>query len=178
METLPHVLRESQFRRFERFIAEAVNAYPKALNLSKNTLGLSPTSFAARLRDAKASYSKNNWPSVTIDRERFISLEDNLNVSQLDNGDILFGSAEAIRRLKAKSNEIEVEIPIIESMSPERSLHLADLPLKGFLMLLSHKRLLQPRIKVLGLTDTEAQSFQSQFDISLDKHEDGSYILI
>ena len=177
MQTLPHVLRESQFRRFERFIAEAVATYPRVLNCTKNALGLSPTSFAARLRDAKASYSKNNWPSVSIDRERFMALENDLNVSQLDDGTVLFGAAESIRQLKTQDSEPQVDIPIVD-LSSERSIHVADLPLKGFLMLLSHKRLLQPRLKVFGITDTEAQAFQSQFDISLDKHEDGSYILI
>jgi len=168
--TLPHRFRESSFRKYEHFITQAVNAYPKCVAVYPQSLGIASATFACRCRDAITSYRQHRWIS-TIDDRKFNDVGVLLVVSERDNGSILIGSREAMHTPKHSVRDYvaATETPV---------LHLDTKAEKDFLMLLSHKRLIAPQLHLTGLNDEEALSYQAQYDIALNRHSDSVYVLI
>lgn len=168
--TLPHRFRESSFRKYEHFLTQAVNAYPKTIAVWPRSLGLSPVTFACRCRDAITSYKQHRWDS-TINAAKFREVADLLIVSERDNGSILIGSREAMMtpRHTAADYIAATDTPVLTLTTKAE---------KDFLMQLSHKRVIMPQLHIVGLTDAEAAVYQGQYDIALNKHSDTVYVLI
>jgi hypothetical protein len=60
---------EKCFRRYERVIADVVRRFPQEVRFRSER---APTTDAARLKDAIASYRKQNWATECIDRKLFL----------------------------------------------------------------------------------------------------------
>lgn len=177
MTELPHRFKEDQFKRYEVYINHAIEAYPHAIKCEPKLFNVSKTTFIARLRDAMKSYNDNKWESA-INRVKFLEAYPKIQVSERTDGTILIGSKEAIKAWMQLDNVTEK----LFHETSDTTLPLTDLSCptnhKEFLMFLSHKRLLLPRLKLIGLLDGEAELYQQTYDISLDKNPDGSYTLI
>ena len=173
---LPQRFRESSFRDYERTIAVAMNSSPVAFKVDPKLAGKAQVTFACRLRDAMKSYKDNNWHSI-LDRENFLLMYESkrLIVSERTDGSILIGSTSAIEQFATSSNGAKVSA--VAEVKDAEILVLTSTDQKNLLMLLSSRRLLAPRLRVFGITDSEAEQFQLDYDIALEKITDG-YILI
>lgn len=169
---IPQRFREEQFRRYEKYIYNAIEAYPQAIKCDPHLFDVATATFVGRLRDAIISYHDNHWQS-TINRAKFISCWGQIQVIQRRDGTILVGPRAATKGWIDQDKVGEVVVP--DEMLD--TLHLTP-ELKPFIMKLSHARMLQPRIKVSGLTDEDVDLFQKQYDIAIDKNLDGTYTII
>lgn len=70
---IPFHRSERNFRRFEDWIAQAVDIHPEPLKVGLEEEGLAPTTVVARLRDAISSFRSNEWESK-VNREKFLRL--------------------------------------------------------------------------------------------------------
>lgn len=106
---IPWRLREDQFRRYETILKNAVERFPLVftVNLRNYNLPTSLVTCAARLRDAKISYSRFNWPS-TIDRVKYLACCDELVVAE-GNGFLMLGRLDEVRAY-AKSQSPQPKI--------------------------------------------------------------------
>ena len=178
-EQLPHRFRESSFRKYEWYIAQAVEAFPATIAVMPRSLGISSITFACRCRDAIKSHRDYNWTPSTVHRGKFEDCAPYLVVSERSDGSILMGSREAIIKhaTDANSGAFSVPAPSEATVSGE-VLTLSTKEQKDLIMLLSHRRLLQPKLFLTGLTDPEVAAYQQRYDIAIDKHDDTTYILI
>ncbi len=174
MQPLPHRYRESQFRRYEHFIARAVSTAPAAILCDPKLFNIAATTFAARLRDAIKSYHDNNWPSSTISRPAFDILYPSLTVAHRADGTVLLGDRNAIRGYQSIGNPA----PIVPEASSIVTISVIHLTAAELIMQLSHRRLLAPRLILTGLTEVDVDTYQQKYDIALDRNEDGTYTLI
>ena len=173
---LPQRFRESSFRDYERPIFAAMNTAPVAYKINPALVNKAQVTFACRLRDAMKSYKDNNWSSI-LDREKFLLMYESkrLMVSERTDGSILVGSQSAIEQFATSSNG--VKNPSVAEVKNAELLILLSMEEKKLLMLLASRRLLAPRLRVFGITDPEAEQFQLDYDVALEKTLDG-YILI
>ena len=174
MNELPHRFRESSFRRYEPFIARAIEAWPNAIKADPSLFNIAQVTFACRCRDAITSLSNNKW-DTTVDMSKFE--KSTLVVSERVDGTVLIGSKQGIANFAGMVKTMEITNPVPETTS-ERIFTLTTKEQKALLMELSSRRLLSPRLFVQGLTDQEVEQYQVEWDVALDKHDDKTYILI
>jgi hypothetical protein len=172
MTQLPQRYRENQFRRYEQIIHNATEQWPAATKCDPTLLNIAQATFVCRLRDAIKSYYDHSWPS-NINRVKFVGIYQEMLVSERVDGTILIGHREAIKNWCAVDNT-----PLMVPETPHDAISVLHLTAAEMIMKLSHLRLLAPRIKLIDLTDIEADDFQQKYDISLDKNLDGSHTLI
>jgi hypothetical protein len=67
-------LRLSQVERYAGFIQQALDNWPRETYF-EIPAGISPVTFAARLRDAVASYRRYRWPGLNIDDAKFNAID-------------------------------------------------------------------------------------------------------
>ena len=170
---LPHRFRESTFRDYEPFInrlvEKAVISWPTCIKIDPSLFSNSHATFVGRLRDALVSYHNHNWPSM-INRNTFERIFPETQVSERTDGTILFGEKGAIKRWN-----IEEKVPVMVDDAPAIVI---DITQPDLFFILSHFRLLTPRIQFTGITDEKAAQLQSSYDIAIDKNPDGTYTLI
>ena len=169
---LPHRYRQDQFRRYETYINHAVEAHPQAVKCDPKLFNIKQITFVARLRDAMRSLWDNQW-NTTINNTKFREIYESIQVTERTDGTILIGTKEAIKGWIQQD-----KIPELTAADSNEILTLKDPQTKELIMWLSHKRLLAPRLKVIGLTDDEVVEFQNNFDVSIDKNPDGSWLLL
>lgn len=96
---LPFCLRESTFRLYEPFIAEAVNHYPDHITI--NPAPLRASTVAARIRDAMLSFERFNWQSSLLTWEDFATNRKLLVVAHGDSN-VVIGPRATISKLHGK----------------------------------------------------------------------------
>lgn len=95
---LPSRLSETSFRRYEPFIKEVVDIFPRPLQVAPSLMGLAPTTFAARFRDAKNSLALYQW-QTDVNLARFMQIQSEIEASH--QGDfVVIGSAETVQQTK------------------------------------------------------------------------------
>ena len=100
---IPWRLRKEQFRRYEEILKRAVEAFPLVYRVNPKDWDLpnALVTCSARLRDAKISFLRYNWPS-TINRQRYLEIEEELIVAE-GTGYLVLGRLDEIRaHFKAK----------------------------------------------------------------------------
>jgi hypothetical protein len=175
-DALPFRLKQSTFRQYEPFLAEAIRQAPKPLNI--NPAPLRPSTFAARLRDAKLSFEKYGWTAS------FTRLE--------------YDEAETVRQLTVSHTEHNVVIgpPKLRGYSPGESIAFRnpnDKRLDGifikkevnpacihaFCLLLGEKLLSGPVILEVGqLSDDTISELEATYDISITLNSSGHTIIV
>lgn len=71
----PYYQSERCFRKYEAILGEAVRAFPKVITKNPANYGMRPTTFVARLRDAKKAFHDNpQWSTALIDRSKLLSI--------------------------------------------------------------------------------------------------------
>lgn len=176
MTEIPHRFSEGQFRRYEKYINYAIEAYPQAIKCDPVSFDVATATFIARLRDAMKSYETYKWPS-TINPEKFTLAYPQIQVIQRVDGTILIGPRMATQQWGKQDGVKEVVVEIINAI-PNTCLLLCTYDEKDLLMRLSHNRWLAPSLKVKGLSYEEAETFQKQYDIAIDDNNDGTFTLI
>ena len=96
---LPHRFREDSFRRYERFISQAVHEYPNPVTFTPSN----SETFSCRMRDAMKSLSTNHWDCPFL--PEFKNVYSDLVVSQ-QGGDVVVGPRNRVRKLE--------EVPVKE----------------------------------------------------------------
>jgi len=177
MNDLPHRFRQDSFRKYEPFIRSAVDAWPNMVKADPAQYNVAQVTFACRLRDAKRSLYEHHWPT-DVDIEKFNKIGFlNIEVSERIDGSVLVGSHEAI----VKYAEATTSMPVATLVPEHSSEHIFTLTTKEqkeLLMELSARRLLAPRMFVMGLTSDEVDFYQKNYDVALDKHDERTWILI
>lgn len=84
-EDIPPRFTEASFRRYEPFIHSAIAILPSALEIDpRGSLGLSPETVSARLRDAMRSLHTYRW-TTSVDMVKFNEYYQALEVARKDN---------------------------------------------------------------------------------------------
>jgi hypothetical protein len=173
---IPHRFRETSFRDYEPFIASIVQAYPNAVKAIPKLFNKAQVTFSCRLRDAIKSYKDNHWSSY-IDRVRFDSIVDSIVVSERNDGSVLSGSKEGIERYLNIGTEVPRSFPL-QSEQDESFVIDVSKPSKVLIAELSQAHKLSPRLLIQGLTSEEVDELESNYDIGINKNENGSFTLI
>ena len=175
---LPPRFREKAFRRYETAIAAAIQAYPKTFEVNPSTFGLSAVTVAQRLRDAKKSYLDNNWVSTMIDRKTFERCHDDLIVRETMDGMVKIGPSKEATLLEVQHHNLAEQFGIGPQMPTSSILDMTDCDASeiDFLCLLASKRALAVKVKV-SIDASLVDVLYDQYDINLDRQEDGNYIL-
>ncbi len=169
---IPYHLSERVFRKFERVIANAIVKCPKVVILDYKDSGYSANTYAARLRDALASYRTYRWMSKIIsDSTLTFEIVKTLKVS-FKNGVIRVGpfdalKAEPIGTIEPKSPTTIAPIAVSGYLSPNVQIicHLASL------------RVLTQPIPVLGLNDNDVVWLMDNFDVTITKQTNDIYLI-
>lgn len=171
---LPSRLKESSFKNYENHIALAVHDFP-AVVVFESIQG-SVATFVARFRDAMSSLHTYNWATITIDMDKFRACYLDLAVSHYETKAIT-GSRTRIREYKSKGSEGWQSNPVREGVvEPVELPNLSREEIK-FLCRLASQRLLSCPIVVSGIDEENAQYFEENFDVRVDKREDGKFTI-
>jgi hypothetical protein len=178
---LPYRFRETTFRDYEKIIAMIVNEWPICLKWWPCHYNKAQATFAGRLRDSMESYKQHDWPSLMIDRPKFLIIwpsgKNPVIVSERSDGSVLTGTPQTIKAyLNTSSNNVPLSYDT--STMPNNDF-IWDLlvPAEVNLALASMAKKLAPRLLLSGLTDKKAEELQKQYDIALEK-QDKNWILI
>lgn len=177
---LPHRFRESEFRRYEPFIAVIAEKFPDVVAQDVKQVGLSPVTYACRLRDALKSYRNNKWKSDSIPLS-FFDVIDQVVVSDRGNGIIAAGSKDSLK----DPNILAVAQPpkhVAESTLSVDTLSATPLLIVSTdlnaLCFLAHSRALKRPLSITISSPELASSLEQQYDISLDNIGNNQYILL
>ncbi len=168
MSDIPYHLSEKQFRKFEHVIAKAVKLFPAVLACGTGSSGYSSNSYAARLRDAIASYRKYNWPSELLPH---YAATGKLGVS-LKDGVVYIGPVNQLRTkpkatLETPTTKFNLE-PILLSSPKEKTM----------LCRLASLRLLTQPIPTTGIIDElEANWLMDNYDVTITKQTNDIYLI-
>lgn len=171
MSHLPYHLSEDCFRKYELTICAAVNRYPEVVKIKASDMGVAPTTFAARLRDALESHFKNEWKSQ-VPWNRFKQIRKELIVSH--RGNIVFlGTKEAIKGADCLPEQLT---PI--TIGDEVTIQIKTLDQLLLLCDLSVSQCFSKRLKVFGVNSTDAEHCQKHYDVAFKLLPDGSHLLL
>lgn len=165
--SLPSRFNERTFRFYEPCIAKIVAQYPMVSVFNPRNYDRSLSTFSNRLRDAMTSLAENNW-TTSINLSRFKEIYHSLRVATRKNGTVAVGTDTALR------NDGITVMP--ETNEPLDVEYLADRSPFSLLCLLAHERALNRPIRI-QCTDVDAKTAETNYDVLLEKQEDGTYIL-
>lgn len=171
MAELPYHESEACFRKFELTICSAVNHFPEVLRIKSSDMDVAPTTYAARLRDAIASYYKNEWKSQ-VNLTRFRQVKPRLQVSHRRDI-VMIGDKDA---LKTADELPEVVTPF--QVDGEITIQVTTMEQKTMLCSLSAEKAFSKRIKILGLSLTDVEYLEKHYDVAIKLIEDGSHLLL
>lgn len=174
-ETLPHRFRESSFREYEPFINSIIERWPEVYRIHPSHYKKAQTTLACRLRDAMRSLSTNRW-TASLDIDKFNEVYPLIVVSERTDGSILCGTKEGIA-LFTHGEHIPSSREIPLNVDSSILVNLSE-PSKVVLAKLSAVRKIAPRLRITGVSDLEVSELQQNYDIAIDKNDDGSYTLI
>ncbi len=173
MSDIPYHLSEKQFRKFEHVIAKAVKLFPAVLACGTGGSGYSANSYAARLRDAIASYRKYGWPSDMLPS---LLCTEKLGVS-LKDGVVYLGSKDELK----KSSKPQLEEPTTKfNLEP---IMLSTPGEKVILCKLASLRVLTQPIPVKGLGfytilgNPDIEWLMDNFDVTITKQTNDIYLI-
>ena len=172
--TLPHRFRESTFREYEFFIAQAVNIYPDTFAVNCHILGKASTTFAARCRDSIKSYLSHQWTS-TINRTKMLKIQHDLAVSDRGDGCVAIGSLQKLRHSRSTTVEppqvaSAVAPPVSTSTSP--TFHLPTPETRQIIILMANLRVLASGVSFIGFTATEIAEAEEHYDVAFTRDGD------
>lgn len=174
---LPYRFKETTFREYEKVILVVLSSWPKASKFWPAHYEKSMATFSCRLRDAMRSFVDNRWES-TIPYEQFKLLhEAGIKVSERTDGSILVGTQKAIDNyVNSTDNGVPRNQPLPEA-DPNFRLDMS-LPSDQLLATMSQSRKVAPRIVLVNISEEKVEELQRNFDIAIDKNEDGTFTLI
>lgn len=165
-DSLPHRLRESTFRRYEPTLKTAVDKFPLVVRVDPSSYGLSASTVACRLRDAKFSLLKYHW-ETTLNVAKFRNIADQFAVHQREDGMVELGPLQRV---------CPTLIEPVEVMS-ESALDMTETGLVEQLLMftLAHERALGRPI-LLSMSEEARVQALAQYDIALTPFN-GNFIL-
>lgn len=169
-EHIPSRLGERAFRTYEHYIQQILNRYPDVVDLTNQHTGFKNSTFAARLRDAMASFVKYRWKS-SVNIELFTEKYKDIQVSERDG------------RIRAGSKAFLAtpgESMIVLSPTPSGSGVQFDSPSREALAILcklSSKQFLTRSIVITGLSAEDVDWANDNYDISLIQTKPNIYLL-
>lgn len=178
---LPHRFRESEFRRYEAIIHDAVRNHPSPLRISCSLYNLSSVTMSCRLRDAMKSFYTYKWP-VSWDAaviEKFFKLypAKELKVHEIqDAGNIVIGKDSTIKTSEPLKSPLMLNQTAAQANS--NVLHLRSIHEKNLLCHLAANRLLVSSMRCHGFNAEEVTYYEQNYDVSFDLQPDGSYLVI
>lgn len=175
---LPPRFREKAFRRYEDDLLRALECYPDSILIDPKAYDLSAVTVAQRFRDAKKSLLENNW-QTKIPRKRFEACQEDLIVRETMDGMVKVGPSKEATLLEVQHNALAEQFGI--SKAPSLLREVLDMTDQGmneirFLCLLASKRALAVKVKI-SIDESSVEFLYDQYDINLERQEDGLYIL-
>ncbi len=161
--SLPYRFREDSFRKYESVILEITNSIPRK---SIFTTGLSPVTFACRLRDAMRSLSDNRW-ETQINMEKFLKWHPQIMVSEQADGSVAVGTRESLKTVI--DDAIAVFIPNTDNTTSNEVIRVANLNEARILAELASFRLLVKKVRISNLSDEDAKLLEETYDCRIDK---------
>lgn len=109
--SVPPRFTEEAFRRYEPFITHAMNVLPSEYDIhARSSLGLSPETVSARLRDAMRSLKTYAWPT-SVNMTKFLSLYDTLEVARKrSDAEIIVIRLKASRAIEPRKQLAAIEV--------------------------------------------------------------------
>lgn len=162
-------LTEKSFRLYEPHLLRIQKSWPNLVSFDLSNSTLSRATFLARIRDAKASFLEFKWTSeLAVDKME--------KVSFVEAGtDRVLGGPDLQQTLKKAKESIPAETAIVRTNN--QTADLSDTMLDPTtLAYLASKRLLTQPIQV-ALSEKQVTLLETNFDVSLEKCENGTYIL-
>jgi hypothetical protein len=135
-DDLPFQLRESTFRKYERFIYEVVDRFPKK-GYKVRVHNLKPSTYVARLRDAVSSLLRYQW-KTGIDVDKLMEIRPLVEFKQVGENCVYGGPSSAI------VEELEVEDISSDSANYVFIADQPDKPTLFAIAVLQTRRLLGP----------------------------------
>jgi hypothetical protein len=177
---IPQRFRETSFRYYEKYIAAAVNGFPKPVILDPRILCKSIETLAARLRDALTSYERYQWQTSLFTPTVFQAARaQGLTVRQdLDNGVVVIGSKETVKTAKvAPLPESFADVPDTETIHTH-SLLINTYDEFAHIALLASDRILLHPLRLQVDNPSWVQKILTSYDVDLEQVEETSTYII
>ena len=171
--SLPHRFSESAFRKYEPYITEIAQRFPKPVTLSPSKMGLASETVRGRLRDAITSAINNRWPHSTVNYAMLLNADvSGLVVSLRPDGNVVVGTKDTIKEKKIESLD-----SIIESDEIFDATSIVLTAQLDFLAHLAANKQLKNKCRV-RLVKHYAETLQNTYDIILEPtNEPNEYLL-
>lgn len=169
---LPYRFRESAFRFYEPAIAEIVKKFPCVVVINPKKWNMSPVTIACRLRDAVKSLKENQW-STYIDIKIFNAIADIITVAER-HGQVFIGNKQTVKQnfplvtCPSFLSEVGESVTITTHTQSDRD----------FLCKLASQKAFRLPIRIIGLTEEHITYMQNNYDVAIERQNDGSHLLI
>lgn len=172
MPFVPSRFKEAHFQSVANIWGDALLAYPKTITVS--SIKYSTETLARKLREAREAKRRYKYESHFINEELWRRFSDEISIEINEKNELIVGSKQEKKQNK-EVESIAVTIgkqQIIVNVSAEFSKI-------EQLCLLLHERAFNPApvFVLTGLTDEQAVSLESRYDVALSKENDTWMIL-
>lgn len=165
--SIPPHLSEANFRRFESILAQIARTWPAGTQWEPHFVmadgrvcQVEPTTFAARLRDAIASYRQYAWPSRDIDPEKFALADKDGVVTHDDN--LVYFRKRGTKGTTAVAGETAA--PTDDRLWPATT---TIQEIEALCVLLHHNRLVGPYVIACPVHEHTRAELTKRFNVSI-----------